>query len=573
MKFLIKKTYIIFFLLIIISSESLVIARENNIQYNKKDISNYFSGIISINQDYNNKEAFKYLGDIKSIHNIHSQYNIEFLRTLVLLGKFKQANNFSKKVWSENELFFEADLLLGLNSFLKRDYKNAEKYFKRLNKISQYNFVFDNFIGNVLIAWIKASQGKEEEGYRFIEKIPNIYNQVTRTQNIFLQCYFDNVSAQKALEELIGNKDYNFSRYNFFLINYLLSKNKISEAKKIIKLSRERHSSNLLLKQTEFFFQNNKNEKIINFFNCKNPKDSLAEFFYVIANLYSSEEEYRLSNFYLKISLHLNNKFLSNNALLAENLYFQNKKKESKEIYKSLKSIGTIYSWHASKNIATILQDEKGKKSSIKSIQKDFNLLSNPNFEHYYELANFYKENEYYEESIKYYSLALKKIDEDHYLVPKIFDRRGTSYERLGDWENAEKDLLESLNILPEQAHVLNYLAYSWVDKGINLDEGLEMLKKATKLKKNDGYIIDSLGWAYYAKRNYIKAKFFLQQAVELLPSDPIINDHYADALWMLNKKVQARYIWESILKLNKAEEKLKKNIKKKIIFGINEQS
>ena len=135
------------------------------------------------------------------------------------------------------------------------------------------------------------------------------------------------------------------------------------------------------------------------------------------------------------------------------------------------------------------------------------------------------------------------------------------------------KDLLESLNILPEQAHVLNYLAYSWVDKGINLDEGLEMLKKATKLKKNDGYIIDSLGWAYYAKRNYIKAKFFLQQAVELLPSDPIINDHYADALWMLNKKVQARYIWESILKLNKAEEKLKKNIKKKIIFGINEQS
>ena len=573
MKFLIKKTYIIFFLLIIISSESLVIARENNIQYNKKDISNYFSGIISINQDYNNKEAFKYLGDIKSIHNIHSQYNIEFLRTLVLLGKFKQANNFSKKVWSENELFFEADLLLGLNSFLKRDYKNAEKYFKRLNKISQYNFVFDNFIGNVLIAWIKASQGKEEESYRFIEKIPNIYNQVARTQNIFLQCYFDNVSAQKALEELIGNKDYNFSRYNFFLINYLLSKNKINEAKKIIKLSRERHSSNLLLKQTEFFFQNNKNEKIINFFNCKNPKDSLAEFFYVIANLYSSEEEYRLSNFYLKISLHLNNKFLSNNALLAENLYFQNKKKESKEIYKSIKSIGIIYSWHASKNIATILQDEKGKKSSINSIQKDFNLLPNPNFEHYYELANFYKENEYYEESIKYYSLALKKINENHYLVPKIFDRRGTSYERLGDWENAEKDLLESLNILPEQAHVLNYLAYSWVDKGINLDEGLEMLKKATKLKKNDGYIIDSLGWAYYAKRNYIKAKFFLQQAVELLPSDPIINDHYADALWMLNKKVQARYIWESILKLNKAEEKLKKNIKKKIIFGINEQS
>jgi len=573
MKLLIKKAYIIFFSLIVILGESLVYARENNIEYNRKDISNYFSGIISINQDYNNKEAFKYLGNIKSIHSIHSQYNIEFLRTLVLIEKFKKANDFSRKVWSENELFFEADLLLGLNSFIEKDYINAEKHFERLNKISQYNFIFDNFIGNVLTAWAKASQGREKESFQFIEKVPNIYNQVTRTQNIFLQCYFDNEDTQKLLEELIENTDYNFSRYNFFLINHLLSKNKIDEAKKIIKKSRKRYKSNLLLKQTEFFIQNNKNEKIINFFDCKNPKDSLAEFFYVIANLYSSEEEYRLSNFYLKISLYLNSKFLPNSALLAENLYFQDKKKESKKIYHSIKSIGSIYSWHASKNIATILQDERGKKFSIDSIQKDFNLLSNPNFEHYYELANFYKENEYYEESIKYYSLALKKINADHYLLAKIFDRRGTSFERLGDWKNAEKDLLESLKILPDQAHVLNYLAYSWVDKGINLDEGLEMLKKATELKKNDGYIIDSLGWAYYAKKNYIKAKFFLQKAVELLPSDPIINDHYADALWMLNKKIQARYIWESILKSNEAEEKLKKNIKEKVIFGINEQS
>ena len=219
------------------------------------------------------------------------------------------------------------------------------------------------------------------------------------------------------------------------------------------------------------------------------------------------------------------------------------------------------------------MQDEKGVKYSIDSIQKDFNLLSNPNFEHYYELANFYKENEYYKESIKYYSLALKKINKDHFLVPKIFDRRATSFERLGDWENAEKDLLESLKILPDQAHVLNYLAYSWVDKGINLDKGLEMLKKATELRKNDGYIIDSLGWAYYAKKNYIRAKFFLQKAVELLPSDPIINDHYADALWKLNKRVQARYIWGNILKLNDVEQKLKDEIKKKLIFGIIEQS
>ena len=97
----------------------------------------------------------------------------------------------------------------------------------------------------------------------------------------------------------------------------------------------------------------------------------------------------------------------------------------------------------------------------------------------------------------------------------------------------------------------------------------MENLKKATKLRENDGYIIDSLGWAYFAKRNYIEAELFLQRAVELLPSDPIINDHYADTLWMLNKNIQARYFWSNILKLNDVEEELKDMIKKKLIFGI----
>jgi len=214
----------------------------------------------------------------------------------------------------------------------------------------------------------------------------------------------------------------------------------------------------------------------------------------------------------------------------------------------------------------------KGKKYSIKNLETEFKLLLNPNFEHYYELANFYKENEYYKESIIYYSLALKEIKKDHFLVPKILDRRGTSFERLGDWENAEKDLIESLKILPDQAHVLNYLAYSWIDKGINLDKGLEMVKKAAKLKENDGYIIDSLGWAYYVKKDYVEAEFFLQRAVELLPLDPIINDHYADTLWMLNKNIQARYFWNYILNLDDSEQKLKDTVSEKLIFGINKK-
>ncbi len=243
-----------------------------------------------------------------------------------------------------------------------------------------------------------------------------------------------------------------------------------------------------------------------------------------------------------------------------------------KKTYNEIKSIGSIYSWHASKSIAAILLNTFGIKQSVLSLEKAFNLLLNPNFNHYFELANFYKDSQYFEESIKYYSLTLKNIEQDHYLVPKILDRRGTSYERIGDWEKAEKDLEESLRILPDQPHVLNYLAYSWVDKGINIKKALEMLKKATELRKNDGYIIDSLGWAYYANKNYIDAEKFLRKAVELMPLDPIINDHYADTLWMLNKDIQARYFWQYVLGLDEAEQELKENISKKLIFGITKK-
>ena len=230
---------------------------------------------------------------------------------------------------------------MGINYFVEKNYTNAEKYFERLNKVSRYNFLFENLVGNVLLAWSRAAQGNKEDSFKFLGKIPNSYRHLMETQNVLLQCYFDDDETYTSFEKLINNKDYNFSRYNFFLINYLLSKNKIIEAKKIIESSRKEHNSNLLIKQSEIFFLNNKNEKIKNFFDCKNPEDSLAEFFYVIANLYSSEKEYQLSNFYLKISLFLNNKFLPNKALLAENFYYQKKSKLSKNVYYSVKSIGS----------------------------------------------------------------------------------------------------------------------------------------------------------------------------------------------------------------------------------------
>ena len=371
---------------------------------------------------------------------------------------------------------------------------------------------------------------------------------------------------------MINDKDSNFFRYNFFLANYLLHNDRNLEAQTILSSDRNLNNSNMLIRQAKNFLLAQENKKIKNFFNCKNPSDSIAEIFYIMANLYSNEKDYQLSNFYLKISLYLNNKFTPNKTLLAENYFYQKKYELSKKIYNSIKSIGPVYSWHASINLARILSITQDKKFSSIDLENEFNLLSDPNFENYYELGNFFRDNEYYEKSIKYYSLSLQNINKDHFLVSKILESRGMSYERLGDWDKAENDLMEVLKILPDQAYVLNYLAYSWTEKRINIERALEMLKRANKLKENDGYITDSIGWAYYVNENYVEARKFLQKAVEIMPRDPIINDHYADSLWMLNKKMQARYFWKYVLSLEDVEKKLKDNIDKKLIFGINEK-
>ncbi len=572
MRYFIKNIYFILLLITILFLDTETFGKDSKVKYSRNNISNYLSGIVSVNQDYTNA-AFKYLNKVQSLKNDHSNFNVQFIRTLILLEKFEQAFAFSKDVWLEDEYFFETDLLLGLEFFIKNDYLNAEKHFERLNKISRYNLLFEDFLGNILIAWIKASENNKEDSFKFLDKVPERYHNLKKIQNSFLQCYFDTSKTQIAFEQLMNNEDSDFSRYNFFFANYLLFKNKNIEAEKVINLSRKTHKSNLLIKQTENFILTGNSKKIKNLFNCKNPVDVIAEIFYVIANIYSTEKNYQLSNFYLKISFFLNNKFTPNKTLLAENFFYQQKYELSKKIYNSLKSIGPVYSWYASINLAIILSDIEDKEYAVFDLEDEFNLLLNPDLEHNYELANFFKDREYYQESIKYYSLALQNIKQNHFLFSKILDRRGTSYERLGDWDNAEKDLKESLRILPDQPHVLNYLGYSWIDRGINIDKALEMIIRANELKKNDGYITDSLGWAFYVKKNYLDAEKFLQRAVEILPLDPIINDHYADTLWMLNKHIQARYFWKHVLGLDTVEQKLKDNVSKKLIFGIANKS
>ena len=148
--------------------------------------------------------------------------------------------------------------------------------------------------------------------------------------------------------------------------------------------------------------------------------------------------------------------------------------------------------------------------------------------------------------------------------------RRGGCYERLGQYDKSDNDFLKSLEIRPEDPYTLNYLAYGWLERKYKIDDAIEMLNRAYRQKENDPYITDSVGWGYYLIGDYINAEKFLQKAVELLPDDPIANDHYGDALWKLNRKIQAKYFWESALKSDETDQETKNKIQLKILKGLN---
>ena len=250
-----------------------------------------------------------------------------------------------------------------------------------------------------------------------------------------------------------------------------------------IDASLKKNPRNLLLNQykNDLVKLNNSFE-----FNCKKESHVIAELLYITANALSSQSIYYLSNFYLNLSKYLNEDFHAYDTLLAENFYNIGDLTTAKKIYKRLLSYGSAFKWFSNKQISRILIQEQKKEESIKLLSKSFNELTTKGIYETFDYAEFLKNNENFEKSIKYYSEILEIINERHPLYPEVTDSRGVAYERTNNWKKAEKDLLASLKANPDQAYVINYLAYSWIEQGVKIKKSLEMLRKANKIKSQE---------------------------------------------------------------------------------------
>ncbi|MCC7273584.1 MAG: tetratricopeptide repeat protein [Alphaproteobacteria bacterium] len=175
-------------------------------------------------------------------------------------------------------------------------------------------------------------------------------------------------------------------------------------------------------------------------------------------------------------------------------------------------------------------------------------------------------------EAVEAYDVGLARvpvIDQRHW---SALYSRGIALERAKIWDRAEADFLKALELQPEQPYVLNYLAYSWVDRGLNLDRSLAMLRRAVELRPEDGYIVDSLGWVMYRLGRFEEATRELERAVELRPLDPVINDHLGDAYWRTGRRTEARVQWQRALTLQPEADQVKP-IEDKLARGLETQA
>tara|TARA_B100000575_G_C23129212_1_gene654698 strand:+ start:1185 stop:2879 length:1695 start_codon:yes stop_codon:yes gene_type:complete len=532
-------------------------------KFNKGDrVSNYFSGVLLLNNSQY-EDSRRYLKKLNGLEISHTNYSAKYLYSLVNSGNFKEAFNYSKKLEKLKLESFESHLILGIYHLKNANIDLAKKYFlKAKNRNS--GLILNNYVSNSLYNW---SNLKNLDQSTFeLKKLDNRFENLKIIQNVFLNCYFSNPNTNDLFIEMISNQKTDFSRYNYFYASYVASKGNINDAKKIVSSALTNHPRNLLLNQYKIDLNNNKD---VLAFSCKKKEHVIAEILYITANALSSQSIYPLSNFYLNLSKYLNENFQSFDTLLAENFYKTDNFKKAQNIYINLSKNGDAFNWYSSKQLARILIQNNNKTEALKLLEKSFNSLLNKEIYEIFDYAEFLKNNEKFEESIPFYTRIIDTVGKKHPLYAEATDGRGVSFERIGEWDKAEKDLLKSLESNPDQAYVINYLAYSWIEQGIKIKKSLNMLKRANELRSNDPYITDSLGWALYKLQRYKEAKDFLQLAVKLMPADPIVNDHFGDVLWKNGKKIQARYYWNYVLGLEKTEKKLRKIVEDKLTKGL----
>jgi tetratricopeptide (TPR) repeat protein len=299
----------------------------------------------------------------------------------------------------------------------------------------------------------------------------------------------------------------------------------------------------------------------------RSAEEGAAEGLLNIASTITDASDADVSILYLRMVLYLRPDMALATILLADRYEKLNKLDEAVAIYNKVDKSSPYYRLAA---VQAARDEAQMEHNDVAINQLKALTAANPkDSESWLALGDAYRENNKFDEAVTAYNQAEAALAKPAKKDWPLYYARAMAEDKAGRWEKAEADVNTGLKLSPDQPELLNYLAYSWVDQGRRYQDALAMLEKARSLRPYDGYIVDSVGWAYYRLGRYDDAAQTLEAAVLMVPGDPTINDHLGDALWKAGRKMEARYQWDQALAFS-PEDSEKASLQQKLKSGLN---
>lgn len=476
-------------------------------------------------------------------------------------GQFDRTMELAKKLVDEQPKHRTARLMLGLEAFAKGDYKSAETHFKN---------AAGGPIGELTSAlaqgWVVLAQGDTAGALKKLK---------LKRQAEWVQFY---LQYHKALIADLGGRksvaseayarvfdqDSRTLRTTLAYARHAAHSKDFRQAKSVLRSHIEATNGEGHPLARALLDEVNGNAKLDLL--ITEPRQGLAEVFYGLGEALTSEGGVAVGVLYLQMALYLDPKQPFALAALANAHEATKRYQAAIEVYKRIPGgtgLQTAIDIRRGLNLNSLDRVDEATELLERVAQQDPDDVKSLEA-----LGNIMRSRKRYDDAARYYSRVIDTLGDLEASDWVYFYSRGTCYERLKRWPEAEKDLQQALELNPDQPLALNYLGYSWIDQNRNLQEGLKLIEKAVALKPDDGYIVDSLGWAHYKLGNFSRAVGLLEQAVELRPEDPVLNDHLGDAYWRVGRHREARFQWDQAVSLNPEPEDLVQ-IQKKLEEGL----
>ncbi|MBA3447836.1 MAG: tetratricopeptide repeat protein [Pseudaminobacter sp.] len=462
--------------------------------------------------------------------------------TLISQGRFDEALPYAEKLKTVPEVERYSRVALAVEAFRKKEYPAAEAWLKLAVEAD-----LDRLISTVMTAWAKAGAGDSKDALAALEDLEgpewfelfSVYHSALIAEaggladeaDAAYKAAIDNVAAGSAAPET-------WLRAAEAYASFLVGRGDKEAALAVIDKADDFSAGRLPLVSLREKIENSEPVPPL----VETPSDGASEILLNLGAALNRGGGEPFVRLYLHYALALrpdSDVVLLQLAAVAEQ---QENAEEAIALYRRIPQASPLKraaDLQLGLNLADLDRHDEAIGHLKRLVESD-----RDDMRAYLALGGVYASQENYRAAADIYDEAVERLKAPVAANWNIFYQRGIAYERLKEWPKAEPDFRKALELFPEQPQVMNYLGYSWVDMNINLEEGLDMIRRAVDLRPSDGYIVDSLGWAYYRLGRFEEAVVELERAVSLKPDDAVLNDHLGDAYWRAGRKLEATFQW-----------------------------